>query len=269
MVFLLPGTYKIIDEDHGTCITDRNGEAVHWRMNNHKDQEWYLQRSGEGHFLRNCQSGRYLTVNIINGTTKSIRVFCDTLPTEWELSRTGVAQYMKTTCGETALVLHIPYLGVADGSLLYAEEWKGAPDSWGWMFERLSLNTGEQGEQDLSKEQETTSNPTLLAKENRELASQLAEKDRRLGETIERLADLQQELAKVRGELAEKSSRLEQTEDALRKTGEQLASQDARLSRIREQLDGDNLQGEISQWKRADEKRVEVEGYGQFKVSRV
>ncbi|KAG9080957.1 hypothetical protein FRC06_005970 [Ceratobasidium sp. 370] len=126
-----------------------------------------------------------------------------------------------------------------------------------------SINTGEEGEEDLSEEQETpakdkpvvgkdnaetTIDPTLLEKD-RQIAEQntrLAERDRELGETTGRLASLHQELAQIRHELAEKSSRLAETEAALRRAEEQLASRDAKLLRIREQLDDGNVQDSLS-----------------------
>ncbi|KAG8741806.1 hypothetical protein FRC10_002405 [Ceratobasidium sp. 414] len=205
MAFLLPGTYKIINETSGTCIKDQDGEAVHWQMDNQRDQE-------AGYCIKNCQSGRYLTANGIFG---NIRVFCGLwTPIMWEISRQAFGLYIATGSTNT---------GEECGGDLSEEQETSTKD------EQVAEKEGTQITIDpipLEKDQQ-------IAKQN----TRLAERDRELGEVIGRLASLHQELAQIRHELAEKSGRLAETEAALRRAEEQLASRDAKLLRIRDQLD--------------------------------
>ncbi|KAG9092613.1 hypothetical protein FRC06_011859, partial [Ceratobasidium sp. 370] len=201
-------------------------------------------RSGEGYFLKNCQSGRYLALNEANKITDTTIVFCGTLPARWKFAR----------------------------------------DTYGIRI----INTGEEGEEDLSEEQETpakdkpvvgkddaetTIDPTLLEKD-RQIAEQntrLVERDRELGEATGRLASLHQELAQIRHELAEKSSRLAETEAALRRAEERLASRDAKLLRIREQLDDSGMQDSLpsSEHMGAGEVRTKTQGFKQSVITQV
>ncbi|QRV97895.1 DNA double-strand break repair Rad50 ATPase [Ceratobasidium sp. AG-Ba] len=58
------GTYRIISVASGTCIKAHNDwEAVCWkREDENKEQQWYVQRSGEGYRIQNCLHGTYLSV---------------------------------------------------------------------------------------------------------------------------------------------------------------------------------------------------------------
>ncbi|KAG9079040.1 hypothetical protein FRC06_007987 [Ceratobasidium sp. 370] len=80
-----PGTYRIVSVASGTYITLHNHwDAVCWRKLDNKNQQWYIQRSGEGYRIKNCLTGLYL---VVSDTALGAKVFCGRYPTTWELNQ--------------------------------------------------------------------------------------------------------------------------------------------------------------------------------------
>ncbi|KAG8705801.1 hypothetical protein FRC08_001448 [Ceratobasidium sp. 394] len=263
MAVLFSGTYKIKGELDGAYLKDNDGRALSWRVEDSRNQQWYLQHSGKGYLLKNCASGRYLSIHGTNKFFRDAAAHCGIFPTTWEFTqgrRPG------------SMCILSPALSYIDETLLQfiklcTYRLNGRSSVREWRFERLSDDTGdkEPGGR-LCEKQETVAkderivkrdeapnmvNPTLLEKDKQvaEKNSRLAEKDHQLREATERLASLYQELAQIRRELSEKSGQLVETENALRRAEERLASRDAGLLRIREQLDEAGTQDQVT-WER-------------------
>ncbi|QRV83813.1 ricin-type beta-trefoil lectin domain protein [Ceratobasidium sp. AG-Ba] len=56
------GTYRITNVGGGTSIyaQDNNWDTGCWAKSDNKNQQWYLQSSGAGYRIKNCQNGLYL-----------------------------------------------------------------------------------------------------------------------------------------------------------------------------------------------------------------
>ncbi|KAG8686765.1 hypothetical protein FRC09_013937 [Ceratobasidium sp. 395] len=95
----------------------------------------------------------------------------------------------------------------------------------------------------------------------------LAQARLELAEGANRLVTQHQELAQIRLELVEARSRLVETQDVLRQSEERLASRDAQLSRIKEQLNGSDAENSLTRQKEMDEMRTRMQAIEQFMSS--
>ncbi|KAG8708991.1 hypothetical protein FRC08_018601 [Ceratobasidium sp. 394] len=192
MALLFSGTYKIKGELDGAYIEDNDGRALSWRVEDSRNQQWYLQHSGKGYLLKNCASGRYLSIHGTNKFFRDAAAHCGIFPTTWEFTQ-----------------------GRRPGSMCIDDT--GDKEPGGCLCEKQETVAKDER---IAKRDEAPNmvNPTLLEKDKQlaEKNSRLAEKDHQLREATERLASLYQELAQTRRELSEKSEHLMETENALR-----------------------------------------------------
>ncbi|KAG8795616.1 hypothetical protein FRC12_011962 [Ceratobasidium sp. 428] len=209
-----------------------------------------------------------------------------------ELSKRPVPWFHRVN-GVTSL-LSLPRSMVACGgsTATTSRDWKlhrlsddiGEADS---RAEELALTTLVDAEVQTEDEKKLTNAIDRALMEKDKL---IADKDRQLGDTTSRLItqgkDLaqarlelaeganrliiqHQELAQIRLELVEVRSRLVETQDALRQSEERLASRDAQLSRIKEQLNGSDTEGSLTRQKEMDEMRTRMQAIEQFMSSQV
>ncbi|KAG9090924.1 hypothetical protein FS749_000194 [Ceratobasidium sp. UAMH 11750] len=227
-------------------MSHKDWDAVGWRkLDSNKNQQWYVQRSGEGYRIKNCSNGLYIAVD---GTHERAKVFCGIYPVTWELRQESgdYSMYIIKHAGCDRVIDLDDWGKAHDGNGLHTFPQGGWLACKRWRFERLSDDTGEE-EQKLSKELQSKNTQVAekdrriqeqgvqlaekggqLAERDRQLAErdqQLAEKDSQLAQMKERLASQGGELSRVKLDLAQKSELLLQTQDALRRAGESLAAQ--------------------------------------------
>ncbi|KAG8795871.1 hypothetical protein FRC12_008594 [Ceratobasidium sp. 428] len=283
------------------CIKDQHGKAMDCDIyNDSTDQKWYIQRSGGGYLLKNCQSGRYLAAQVINTTSASVEPVCGIQPTRWEISQrsSGSMLIRLVPPGERGYFLA---LSSSSNDCMPRTAYSGgstATTSRDWKLRRLSDDIGEAD----SRTEElvlTTLDAGVQTEDEKKIANAIdralmekdkliADKDHQLGEITSRLLtqgkDLaqarlelaeganrlvtqHQELAQIRLELVEARSRLVETQDVLRQSEERLASRDAQLSRIKEQLNGSDAEDSLTRQKEMDEMRTRMQAIEQFMSS--
>ncbi|EUC56440.1 hypothetical protein RSOL_179440 [Rhizoctonia solani AG-3 Rhs1AP] len=157
-----PGTYKILNLKSGTAMTENDLGTVGWRNENTKDQQWFVQVSGEGYRIKNVASGGYLSA--IYGEDSDDRAYCGGYPTTWTLvpnpEHRGYNIY-GITIGDTDRGLDLQYWGsTIDGTKIHANSrtrHTGSTHHWCWRFEYINDDQGEeptnstQIQQDLSR----------------------------------------------------------------------------------------------------------------------
>ncbi|KAG8795617.1 hypothetical protein FRC12_011963 [Ceratobasidium sp. 428] len=256
-------------------------------------EKWYIQRSGKGYVLKNCQSGRYLAVETRNSTAEPI---CRKWPIQWEITQQGPdgsvyikfirpgkqSYFLGFSAGFSNFMLELTTTAGGDAFL-----------DTKWRLERLSGDVGaETPKEDQSGRYGAMARDYQVTEENisetvdRKLLEKdklIAEKDSQIGEIIGRLAardkeltegtnrlvTQHQELAQIRLELVEARSRLVETQDALRRAEEKLASREAQLLRIQEQLNEGEPGSSRARQKEMDEIRVRMQAFEQFMLSQV
>ncbi|KAF8607889.1 hypothetical protein BDV93DRAFT_282557 [Ceratobasidium sp. AG-I] len=86
---LQPGRYRIISELTGTVMQvsehDYN-KVVTWESYEEENQQWFVQKSGDGYKFKNCRHGNYLAApNSDQGT----RIYASRFPIAWMLLKLG------------------------------------------------------------------------------------------------------------------------------------------------------------------------------------
>ncbi|KAH7343627.1 ricin B lectin domain-containing protein [Rhizoctonia solani] len=80
---LEPGTYRIFNALAGTAIQISDHDptkVVAWEQHSGENQQWFLQRSGDGYQLQNRRHGAYLAVC---NTDNHALVYASRYPTTW------------------------------------------------------------------------------------------------------------------------------------------------------------------------------------------
>ncbi|KAG8695007.1 hypothetical protein FRC09_009446 [Ceratobasidium sp. 395] len=213
---LKSGTYQITSARGDMCIKDLDGKAVGWSVSGDIDERWYIQKSDEGYSLKNCQTGRYLTVEGTSGLPEPI---CGAQLTTWDATRRN-----------------------QDG-LVNIDDTSEKPSKKARLEPQAAPTKNQQAtekETPVTMDRNLQERDTLVAEKDRqlgEITSQLAARDQELAqarlesaESLNRLAAQHQELDRIRLELVEARTRLVETQGALRQSEEKLALRDAQLS---------------------------------------
>ncbi|KAG9074432.1 hypothetical protein FRC06_010702 [Ceratobasidium sp. 370] len=230
-----PGTYRIINVKSGTCITVKNDwDAVGWQKHDGRDQQWYVQRSGEGYRFKNCETGQYLClVETRDSKEPRTKVFCGVYPTTWDLRQESkdFNMYIIKQADANRIIDLNKWGSEENGTELFADPQPHWVPQQRWRFEFLSDDTGEEGQR--------------LSKEIQLKDKQISEKD--------------EELARIKKELAEKSAQLNQTQDALRRANEWLAAYSADSMRVELQKTISDLSEQKEKTKNLQEKISDLE----------
>ncbi|CAE6346903.1 unnamed protein product [Rhizoctonia solani] len=145
-----PGTYRIVNLKSNTAIIENHLGTVGWRkLEGSKNQQWFVQISGEGYRFKNVESGGYLAVSITGDWGN--RVYCGGYPTTWTLAPNpeykGLGIY-GIMVGDTDLILDLLDWGnKSDGTSIHASSrvlHTGSTQHMAWKFEHLSDETGEE-----------------------------------------------------------------------------------------------------------------------------
>jgi hypothetical protein len=100
-----PGTYIIISVASGIVMTVPGGngwDVVCWHKHGEMNQQvgmlffsesnpmqtlwkWFVQQSGEGYRIKNCEKGDYLTISSM--ADEVAKVYCGRYPKTWELNQ--------------------------------------------------------------------------------------------------------------------------------------------------------------------------------------
>ncbi|KAG9090518.1 hypothetical protein FS749_000495 [Ceratobasidium sp. UAMH 11750] len=250
-----PGTYRIGSEASGTAMTSpdwNEWDVVCWHKHDGRNQQWFVQRSGEGFRIKNCVNGHYLAVSRVSNNAP---VYCGRYPTTWVLNQTNEGTHT-IKCGDDDRVIDLDGWGKGhDGNHMHLH-WQG---SWmahrRWWFERLSDDTGEE-EPKLRQEIDTKK------KQLGDCDAQLAKKDRCIAQLTEQLVEKDQELSQVKDDLAEKLFILAEIQEALHQTNESLTSQKAELAQIRAENANGRQERELAQQKEeTSDLRNKMEGF--------
>ncbi|KAG9127895.1 hypothetical protein FRC07_007741 [Ceratobasidium sp. 392] len=269
MVPVQPGTYRIVSVASGTCIinyVDKPWEVVCWHRIDDRNQQWFVQRSGEGYHIKNCLNGLYLTVYETSDTNPPAKVFCGPYPTTWELNQgtedRGMYIIKRAGCDR---VVDLDDWGKAhDGNTIHTHTQRQWLANKRWRFEHLSDDTGEE-EQKLSKEIQSK-NQQIAERDQKikeqcaqldEKSYQVAEKDKQLAELKAQLASQSEELSMIKLNFGRQSALLVQTQETLRRATETLATKGTDLLQTEAQDDQSHIKTELSQRKEKEEKLQE------------
>ncbi|KAG8692942.1 hypothetical protein FRC08_009438 [Ceratobasidium sp. 394] len=267
-----PGTYRIVSVASSTCIISHgNWNAVCWRKLDNKNQQWYVQRSGEGYRIKNCSTGLYL---VISDAGVHAKVCCGRYPTTWELNQ-GMKDHDMYTIKypDCDRVVDLHEGAGHDGNELHMHPQGGWLACKRWRFERLSDDTGEEEQkliQELqSKSKQIDEKDRRIQEQNAQLTERncsLAEKDQQLAEQGSQLVQMKERLATQEGEfnrvtldLAQKSALLLQTQDALRLAGESLVAHGNESLRAEVQRVIDRLEYETKRAEKLQERLESLE----------
>ncbi|KAF8602549.1 hypothetical protein BDV93DRAFT_557325 [Ceratobasidium sp. AG-I] len=190
MTPIKPGTYRITNVGGGTSIyvRDNGWDAACWAKGGHKNQQWYLQRSGAGYQIKNCWNNTYLAVS---ETRDGARIFCGRFPTTWEFGQGSKDhnQYMIKIANNPGFAIDLRHYGASHNGneidLCPVRDWL---DCQKWRFEHLSDNTGDEA-------------VVEIASKNKQIEgykSQLAAKDAQLAQLTECLVSQNKELVSLR-----------------------------------------------------------------------
>ncbi|KAL5638167.1 hypothetical protein ACGC1H_005017 [Rhizoctonia solani] len=80
------GTYRIVNLSNEKAIADDDNKIVFSRKEDSKDQQWFVQRAGDGYRFKNVASGGYLAV-VVNGKydSESQIAYSGRYPMTWML----------------------------------------------------------------------------------------------------------------------------------------------------------------------------------------
>ncbi|KAF8608037.1 hypothetical protein BDV93DRAFT_602941 [Ceratobasidium sp. AG-I] len=257
MTFVWPGTYRITNVASSTVLTvpDNNEwDVVCWHRHNGRNQQWYLQRSGDGYRFKNCRYGHYL---IITDTKTNSLLRMGKYPTTWSVFINGNDYNVYIIKdGEIDRVADLDNGAKHDGNHLHTWDQGGWNPTKRWSFERLSDETGDEewqlrqevaqkNEQLASKDRQLTSKAEEIVSRDRRIAERdtlAAELTGRLAYKVKELANKDQELIRIKQELSEKSALLEQTQNALRQ-----AEASNKPPNIEPEISGRSLEDELLQ----------------------
>ncbi|QRV97949.1 DNA double-strand break repair Rad50 ATPase [Ceratobasidium sp. AG-Ba] len=250
-----PGTYRIGNECGGTAITvpDWNEwDVVCWHKHDGRNQQWFVQRSGEGFRIKNCANGHFLAVSRVSDGTP---VYCGRYPTTWVLNLTNAGTYT-IKCGDDDRLIDLDGWGKKhDGNHMHLQ-WNGGEKNYRrWWFERLSTDSGE-AEPQLRRD---------IGMKDEELAgcrAQIAYQEHKIAELTQQLAAQSQELADVKNNLVQKSNALVDALEALRQANEDIESQKAKISQIENDNSNKQIKQELArQQEETDQLRNKMEAF--------
>ncbi|KAL5638158.1 hypothetical protein ACGC1H_005011 [Rhizoctonia solani] len=140
-----PGTYIIVNLTNKTAITNNDLGVVGWRKVDSRNQQWFIQNSGEGYRFKNVASGGYLAV--ASTVDQNCDLYCSGYPTTWALvsnpEHKGHGLY-GVMMGDTDRILDLS--DGADGTKIYAFSHslhKGSTGHRVWIFERVNDEAGD------------------------------------------------------------------------------------------------------------------------------
>ncbi|KAG8767026.1 hypothetical protein FRC12_006488 [Ceratobasidium sp. 428] len=220
-------------------------------------------RSGEGYRIKNCLNGMYLAIKDTSCEPKpQVRVFGGRYPTTWELNQGIEDHEMYIIKGASVnRIIELDDNGKAhDGNQLHMRTQDRGHACKRWRFERLSDDTGEEGQKLLRVIQGRNEHIKEQSAQLDERNRQIAENSKLLAQLKEQLESRGKELDKVKVELNQKSTLLLQTQDALRRASDSLATRNSESLRVEVQSIHSRLEGEQSQRKETEgklEERVE------------
>ncbi|KDN36993.1 hypothetical protein RSAG8_10446, partial [Rhizoctonia solani AG-8 WAC10335] len=144
-----PGTYRIINLKGGTAITVNHLGTVGWRVEDSKNQQWFVQSSGEGYRFKNVAAGGYLAV--VAHEDSGGTVYCGGYPTTWalvpNLEHRGYSIY-GIVVGDTDHTLDLTDWGnAADGTKIYSgsrTKHTGSTQHMAWKFQHINDDPGEE-----------------------------------------------------------------------------------------------------------------------------
>jgi len=135
-----PGTYRIRNAKSHTIfdLSRKEGHEIHgWQEHDQNNQHWYLQRSGDGWFIKNVESGTYASVS---GNNNGSKLRGSGNPFTWNLIQSG-DDYFIGVPGDN----HVADLDMGrqdNGATIHLWDRTGAQQQK-WKFEKISDNPGQ------------------------------------------------------------------------------------------------------------------------------
>ncbi|CAE6538031.1 unnamed protein product [Rhizoctonia solani] len=189
---LEPGTYRIFNAQAGTAIQVSEHDptrVVTWEKHKGENQQWFLQRSGQGYRLQNRHYDAYLAVS---NTNDHSRVYASRYPTTWVFLKFNGDYIVQLADSYQVLDLHC--CSGHNGNELHI--WgEGVEPQKIWRVERLGSDSG-----------------------NKELAAiqgQVANKDKELSSAKEELSGLRELLGRRDETIRQLQQDLKSKEEAL------------------------------------------------------
>ncbi|KAF8607890.1 hypothetical protein BDV93DRAFT_603647 [Ceratobasidium sp. AG-I] len=215
---LQPGTYRIVSGLTGTAIQvseHDHSKVVAWEKHDGKNQQWFVQNSGGGYKLKNCQHGFYLAVP---STDIHTLVYASRFPMTWVLLKSGDCYIVQYADNNRVLDLHFGWASNGNEIHIWPADSNGNKT---WRFERISDDSGEEL-------------PEVFRKEGSRLKQELDTKNQELVEMRKKLTEKDQSLV-------EKSSVLSRQEATIRQLEQDLKAKAEELAQVR-QANSENLQ---------------------------
>jgi len=211
---LQPGQYRIVSGLTGTAIqvSDHDhSKVVSWEKHERNNQKWFVQGSGSGYKLKNCQHGSYLAVS---STDIHSLVYASRFPTTWVLLKSGDCYIVQYADNNRVLDLHFGWGTNGNEIHIWPADNNGNKT---WRFEHISDDTGEEL-------------PEVFRKEGDRLKHDLDAKTQELAEMKKGLAEKDRALAEQNALLSRQKDILSQLEQALKaKDSNEGTNQQARL----------------------------------------